>query len=98
MIELHICLEPFAGKEADLERLYWAEYVPGISVQQGFRRTTLLKRQEALREYRINIGFDSEALRLKWVDSKEHKEVWPKVEALCARISWAGFDTVEKPA
>jgi heme-degrading monooxygenase HmoA len=97
MIELHICLEPYEGKEIEVERLYWKEYVPAIHIQQGFKRTTLIKKRDALREYQIDIAFDSEALRLRWVDSKEHQEVWPKVASLCARVSWSGFDTVEKP-
>ena len=94
MIELHIYLEPHDGKESDLEALYWHEYVPGIKVQEGFQRSTLLKKRDALRAYQINITFDSEALRLKWVDSKEHQEVWPKVAALCGQITWTGLDTV----
>ena len=94
MIELHIYLEPFAGKEKELESLYWNEYVPGITTQQGFQRTTLLKNRDSLREYQINITFDSEDLRLKWVDSREHVEIWPKVAGLCQRVSWTGFDTV----
>lgn len=95
MIELHIYLEPHDGKEGELESLYWKEYVPGIKNQQGFQRTTLLKRRDALREYQVDITFDSEVLRLKWVDSKEHTEIWPKMAALCQRVSWSGFDTVE---
>jgi heme-degrading monooxygenase HmoA len=96
MIELHIYLEPFAGKEKALESLYLKEYVPGIETQEGFRRTTLLKRRDALREYQIDIAFETEALRLKWVGSKEHQAVWPKITALCQRAAWAGFDTVSK--
>jgi len=96
MIELHIYLESHDGKEKDLEDLYLREYVTGIKIQEGFRRTTLLKKRDALREYQVNIEFDSEALRLKWVNSKEHTEIWPKVAALCQRVSWAGFDTVSK--
>ena len=92
MIELHIYLEPLPGQEADLEKIYHQEYVPGIKVQPGFRRTILLKKRDALREYQIDIAFDSEELRLKWVDSQEHVEIWPKVAALCQRVSWAGFD------
>ena len=96
MIELHIYLEPQAGKEAELESLYWKEYVPGIKVQEGFQRTALLKKSDALRLYQIDITFDSEDLRLKWVGSKEHTEVWPKVAALCQRVSWSGFETVSE--
>ena len=94
MIELHIFLEPFDGKESELESMYWKEYVPGIKIQEGFQRTTLLKKRDALREYQINITFDSEQLRLKWVDSKEHTEVWPKMASLCQRVFWISFDTV----
>ena len=97
MIELHIYLEPQDGEESELESLYRNEYVPGIKIQKGFQRTTLLKKRDALREYQINITFDSEELRLRWVDSKEHTEVWPKVVALCQRVSWTGFDSVGAP-
>lgn len=72
MIELHIYLEPKEGKEAELESLYWNEYVPEIKIQQDFQRTTLLKNRDALREYQINITFDTEERRLQWVGSKEH--------------------------
>ncbi|UCF92300.1 MAG: antibiotic biosynthesis monooxygenase [Desulfobacterales bacterium] len=94
MIELHIYLEPHDGKAHELESLYWKAYVPGIQIQEGFQRTVLLKKRDALREYQINIAFDSEELRLKWVDSKEHTEIWPQMAALCQRIAWAGFDAV----
>lgn len=97
MIELHIHLEPHDGKENELESLYRNEYVPGIKIQEGFQRTTLLKKRDALREYLIIITFDSEELRLRWVDSKEHTEVWPKVVALCQQVSWTGFDTLGTP-
>jgi heme-degrading monooxygenase HmoA len=93
MIELHISLEPLPGSEADLEKLYRDAYVPGISIQPGFVRSTLLKRRDALREYQIDITFESEDLRLRWAASPEHQAAWPRVVALCARVSWAGFDT-----
>jgi len=96
MIELHIFLEPHDGKESEPDSLCWNEYVPGIKIQEGFQRMSLLKKRDALREYQIDITFDSEELRLKWVDSREHTEVWPKMAALCQRVSWTGFDTVEQ--
>jgi len=96
MIELHIHLEPHAGREAELERAYWQYYVPAVSVQEGFRRTVLLKRRDAVREYQIDIAFDSEELRLQWVASPQHQEGWPPIQALCARVSWTGFDAADK--
>jgi heme-degrading monooxygenase HmoA len=93
-IELHIYLEPFAGKGDDLEAAYWQHFVPAIEVQKGFQRTVLLRKRDAVREYQINIAFTSEDLRLEWVASREHAEAWPKLEALCQRASWEGFDVI----
>lgn len=94
MIELHIFLEPLPGQEGALENLYLDAYLPGISVQRGFLRSTLLKKRDALREYQIHIAFASEELRLQWVASPEHQAAWPRIVALCSRVSWAGFDTI----
>ena len=96
MIELHIYLEPFAGKESDLESTFRTAFVPAISVQKGFRRIALLKVRDALRQYRIELAFDSEELRLDWVASREHQEAFPKLVALCQQITWSGFDVVHQ--
>ena len=53
MIELPIYLEPHDGKEGELESLYRKEYVPGISIQEGFQRTALLKKCDALRQAKM---------------------------------------------
>jgi heme-degrading monooxygenase HmoA len=94
MIELHIYLEPLPGREPDLEEAYRRHYVPAVSCQPGFRRTALLRRRDAVRQYQIDIAFDSEELRLQWVASPEHQRGWPPIQDLCARVSWTGFDTV----
>ena len=96
MIELYIHLEPNAGMETQLESVFRDSFVPAISVQEGFRRVALIKSREALRKYQIVLAFDSEDLRMKWVDSKEHQEAFPKVAALCQRVSWAGFDIIQQ--
>lgn len=96
MIELHIHLEPFAGKEGELESAFRDAFVPAISVQQGFRRVALLKARDALRRYQIHLAFDSEELRLKWVASREHQEAFPRIAALCQQVSWSGFDVVHQ--
>jgi len=94
MIELHIHMEPLDDKEKQFVALYKSEYVPGISIQKGFRRTTLLKKRDAPREYQIDIAFDTEERRLQWVASREHEATWPKLSALCRSFSCVGFDTV----
>ena len=94
MIELHMYLETHDGKEEALEALYREEYISGIEGQDGFQRTVLLKKQDAPREYEVDIAFDSEEQRLKWVESGEHAAVWPKMAALCRQVSSCGFDTI----
>lgn len=105
MIELHIYLRVTPGKQADLERTYREAYVPAITIQEGFRGTTLLMpydprtaagigAQASQADYEINITFDTEAQRMAWATGPEHVECWPKVEALCEGITWEGFDVV----
>jgi heme-degrading monooxygenase HmoA len=96
MIELHIYLEPFAGQESKLESVFAEVFVPAISVQEGFRRVALLKVRDAIRQYRIELAFESEALRLRWVASPEHQTAFPKIAALCQQVTWAGFYVVEQ--
>ncbi len=96
MMEMHITLEPFAGKEAELESTFRDAFVPAISIQKGFRRVALLKVRDALRDYRIELAFESEDLRLKWVSSAEHQAAFPRVAALCQRVSWAGFNVLHE--
>lgn len=96
MIELKIHLEPFAGKEEELETTFRDIFVPAISIQEGFVRVVFLKARDALREYQISLVFESEELRLKWVASKEHQDAFPKLAALCQRVSWSGFDVIHQ--
>ena len=92
MIALQIYLEPFAGKEEKLEKKFKEVFDPAISIQKGFVRVSPFKSRDALREYQIELVFESEELRLQWVASKEHKEAFPQIAALCQRVSWSGFD------
>jgi len=94
MTELQIHLDVAPGKEKELEETFLDAFVPAISIQEGFQRVELLQAKDALSSYRINLTFESEELRLKWVASKEHRAVFPKISALCLRVSWQGFEVV----
>ncbi len=89
-------LEVLAGKERELEEAFRTAFVPAIRVQEGFRRVAMLKMQNALRRYQIELAFDSEELRLQWVASREHQEAFPKLAALCRDITWSGFQVVHQ--
>jgi antibiotic biosynthesis monooxygenase (ABM) superfamily enzyme len=102
MITLHIYVQVTPAKEAEFEGLYRDEYVPAISKQQGFRSAALLhiyaatlaEAIDARRDWthEIDIVFDTEDDRQKWAAGPEHARVWPRVESLCERVTWQGFD------
>ncbi len=102
MISLHIYFGVKPGLEAAFEGLYRESYVPAISVQQGFRSTTLLRsfdpgRSAAIEassdwSHEIDIVFDTEEQRQSWAAGPEHSVVWPKVVAMCDLVRWQGFD------
>ena len=101
MITLHIYLQVKVGREADLEDLYREVYVPAITVQRGFRSTTLLRSFEPKMaaaigasggwNYEIDIVFDTEENRQAWAAGPEHTMAWPKIVDVCDQITWQGF-------
>jgi antibiotic biosynthesis monooxygenase (ABM) superfamily enzyme len=44
--------------------------------------------------YSIQISFDTEENRRKWVASKEHQIAWPAASALVKEFKWRGFDVM----
>lgn len=94
MIELHIHVEPERGKEEELRRIFRVVFAPAASKQQGFRGVALLKKDTALREYEIDLTFESEELRLKWVDSDDHQRAFPQITALAQRLWHESFEVL----
>jgi heme-degrading monooxygenase HmoA len=102
MITLHIYLQVTPAREAELAQLYHDEYTPAITRQRGFRSTALLRTYDTARAeaidarrdwtHEIDIVFDTEEDRQTWATGPEHARVWPRVESLCERITWQGFD------
>jgi heme-degrading monooxygenase HmoA len=95
MIELHVYLEPQAGKEQDVVDTFKTHFVPAISVQEGFRSVALFKPHDSLRGHVIALRFDTEEQRLKWVASDAHNDAFPRIIALCSSITWRNHDVVE---
>lgn len=95
MIALEIYLDAHEGKEKDLEKAYLTYFAPAIKTMEGYKNVVMLKKSIALREYEINLFFETEELRMKWVASDEHQKAFPKIAECCARVSWVGFDVVE---
>ncbi len=95
MITLHITLQAKPGQAAEVLRVFTEAYVPAIRRQRGFRRALLLREHERSDRFGIDIYFETEADRLRWVASADHGAAWPRVEAAAQQISWSGYDILE---
>ena len=91
-IQLHADLAIDPTREADAVRYFESVYRPTAKGFEGYLDLQLLKLQTALVgtapagiNYRFSITFTSEALRLKWVASDTHQEVWGKLETFLTK-------------
>ena len=94
MIELQINLESLPGKEEKLEKVFHDTFIPAITIQKGFKSVSLLKPDNSIYTYQIQLRFETEEMRLKWVASNEHQKAFPKIAELCSSVSWQGFAVV----
>jgi mannose-6-phosphate isomerase-like protein (cupin superfamily) len=87
------------------EKMYYSVYVPAMTVQQGYLGSKLLRLfPEALSKeiqaepttynYQIQISFDTEENRRKWVASSQHQIAWPSAVALAKEYKWRGYDVM----
>jgi hypothetical protein len=86
-IQLHADLALDPAREAEAVRYFETVYRPTASRFEGYLDLRLLKLQSALVgsapagiNYRFSITFTSEDLRLKWVASPPHQQVWGTLE------------------
>lgn len=86
-IQLHCDLLLDPAREKEMLANYRKVYLPTISKQPGFVSVQLLKLRSELQgkaptgcTYRLNISFQTEEQRVKWVASADHQKVWPSVE------------------
>jgi mannose-6-phosphate isomerase-like protein (cupin superfamily)/heme-degrading monooxygenase HmoA len=85
------------------ENMYTSVYVPAMMVQQGYLESKLLRIfPEAVEKeiegelttynYQLQISFDTEEARRKWVASEQHKAAWPAASKLAKSYKWRGYD------
>jgi heme-degrading monooxygenase HmoA len=95
---------PKENSEA-FEKMYHSVYVPAMTVQQGYVGSKLLRlfsddvakkiqAEPTTYNYQIQISFDSEESRMKWVASDQHKIAWPAAEKLVKEFKWRGYDVM----
>lgn len=76
------------ARAAEAERYFETVYRPAAMKFDGYIDLRLLRLHSVLAgqaapgmNYRFSITYESEALRLKWVESDVHQEVWPALQA-----------------
>jgi hypothetical protein len=87
------------------EKMYTSIYVPAMQVQQGYLSSKLLRLfadnlekeiqgEATTYNYQIQISFDTEENRRKWVASEQHKIAWPAASGLAKEFKWRGYDVM----
>jgi len=91
---------------AAFEKMYTNIYVPAMRKQVGYLESKLIRIYPAATEkkiegettdynYQLQLSFDTEANRMKWVASKEHVgTAWPAAVALAKSYKWRGYDVI----
>ena len=85
------------------EKMYYSIYVPAMTVQEGYLESKCLRlfpeniQKEIQAEptnynYQIQISFDTEEHRRKWVASPQHQIAWPAASGLAKEFKWRGYD------
>lgn len=85
------------------EKMYHSIYVPAMLVQDGYLGSKLLRlypeniakeiqAEPTTYNYQIQINFDTEANRRKWVASPQHQIAWPAATSLAREFKWRGYD------
>jgi len=86
-VELHCDLTVDPKRAEEAETYFDAVYRPAAMKFDGFVDLQLLKLQSVLAgqappglHYRFSITYESEDLRMAWVRSDVHQEVWPTLQ------------------
>ncbi|MDZ4707811.1 MAG: cupin domain-containing protein [Saprospiraceae bacterium] len=87
------------------EKMYYSIYVPAMSVQQGYLGSRLLRlfpedmaraiqAESTTFNYQIQISFDTEENRRRWVASDQHQIAWPAASRLAKEYKWRGYEVI----
>jgi hypothetical protein len=86
-IQLHLDLDVDPKREQEMLDHFEKVFRPTAKKQPGYIDLKMLKLQQAIRggappggKFRFVLIFASEEMRQKWIATKAHAEVWPKIE------------------
>lgn len=84
------------------EKMYRSIYVPAMLVQKGYLGSKCLRlfpedlskeieAEPTTYNYQIQISFDTDENRRKWVASSQHQIAWPAASGLAKEYKWRGY-------
>lgn len=87
------------------EKMYSSVYVPAMLVQKGYIESKLLRLypeniekeiqgEQTTYNYQLQISFDTEENRRKWVASPQHQVAWPAASGLAKSFKWRGYEVM----
>ena len=86
-IRIYVEMDVPPEREREMLDTFHNVFVPEAVKHEGYVRVKLLKRRTILQgappaqhNYRFELEFENEELRLKWFHSAGHQRVWPLVE------------------
>ena len=105
MMLLQIYFEITPDQDDSFRDMYLKQYAPALQKQQGYLRSRLLRlfpTQVAAEiearptefTYQMELEFDSEENRRRWVTSPEHSVLWPLAAGMARTVAWRGYDVV----
>ena len=93
MINIHVDLSVDPAKEQEMVRYFQTVYRPTAQKFDGYIDIHMLKLRKAFvgtapadMNYRFQLVYKSEELRLKWIGSDIHQEVWGAMEKFFTRL------------
>lgn len=86
-VRVYVEMDIDPADEAEMLNLFHNEFVPEAVKHEGYIRVKLLKRRTVLQgtapetvNYRFELEYENEDLRLQWAASPGHQRVWPLIE------------------
>ena len=85
-IQLFVEMQVDPAQEKEMLSNFHTVFVPEAKKHPGYISVKMLKFRQVMQgdekpaNYRFELLFESEELRQKWINSPEHKRVWPTVE------------------
>jgi heme-degrading monooxygenase HmoA len=94
MFVLHIDLPAKNGEGTLLEQTFANDFLPAISVQEGFHATHLMRSIEGDANYCLTIEFTSPKFQQKWIATDLHERVWSRMQKHCSDMAVRKYNVI----